>query len=131
MFTLRCTKKLLARLGSTPAINEVQPTTRLGDWHANLLFRPSGQVVLFANERTLLPVLVPAAPASSLLNRFPAAAAYLLLRLGVPAAVVEAERSEMAEVRIRKTASRQVLGSSRRCAWAPGGSATRRSSLST
>ena len=34
----------------------------------------------------------------------------MLLRLGIPAAAVEAERRELAEVRIGKTASRQVLG---------------------
>jgi hypothetical protein len=109
VFTLRCTKKLLARLGSTPAL-DLEPTTRLGDWYANLLFRPGGQVVLFVNERSLLPVLVPAAPASSLVTRFQAAAADLLLRLGVPGAAVEAERREMTEARIGKTASRHVLG---------------------
>jgi hypothetical protein len=63
------------------------------------------------NERSLLPVLVPVAPASTLLTRFPTAAADMLLRLGVPGALVEAERREMPEARIGKTASRQVLGS--------------------
>ena len=42
---------------------------------------------------------------------FPTAAVDMLRRLGVPEAVVEAERREMAEVRIGKTMSRQVLGS--------------------
>ncbi len=49
MFTLRCTKRLLARLGSALVADEVEPTTRLGDCYANLLFRPGGQVVLFVN----------------------------------------------------------------------------------
>jgi len=62
MFTLRCTKKLLTRLGSPVPVDEVDPTTRLGDWYANLLFQPGGQVVLFVNERSLLPVLVAASP---------------------------------------------------------------------
>jgi hypothetical protein len=111
VFTLRCTKKLLARLGAMPASEEAEPTTRLGDWYANLLYRPGGQVVLFVNERSLLPLLVAAKPASSQVPRFQAAVADQLLRLGVPAAAVEAERREMEEVRIGKTASRQVLGS--------------------
>ncbi len=59
MFTLRCTRKLLNRLHQATATDDPEPTTRLGDWYANLLFRPGGQVVLFVNERTLLPVLVP------------------------------------------------------------------------
>ncbi len=111
MFTLRCTKKLLVRLGSMPVLDEVKPTTRLGDWYANLLFRPGGQVVLFVNERSLLPVLVPASPSSSLVTRFVEATVDVLRRLGVPAALGEAERREMDKVRIGKTASCQVLGS--------------------
>ena len=63
------------------------------------------------NERSLLPVLVAASPARSLVTRFQAAAADMLLRLGVPPAGVEAELREMAEVRVGKTMSRQVLGS--------------------
>jgi hypothetical protein len=111
VFTLRCTQKLLKRLGSRVADDEVAPTTRLGDWYANLLFRPGGQVVLFVNERSLLPVLVPASPASTLVERFQAAAGAILVRVGVPASVVEHELREMVDVRIGKTASRQVLGS--------------------
>jgi len=44
-------------------------------------------------------------------TRFVEATLDVLLALGVPAAVVEVERREMQEVRIGKTASRQVLGS--------------------
>jgi len=52
----------------------VASTTRLGDWYANLVYRPGGQVILFVNERSLLPVLVAASPARSLVTRFQAAA---------------------------------------------------------
>jgi hypothetical protein len=100
VFTLRCTKKLLVRLGSMPALDEVEPTTRFGDWYANLLFRPGGQVVLFVNERSLLPVLVPATPSSSLVSRFLEATVDVLRRRGVSAAAIKAERREMGEVRI-------------------------------
>ena len=111
MFTLRCTKRLLARLGSQPLVDEVEPTTRLGDWYANLLFPPGGQVVLAVNERSLLPVLIPAAPARTLVARFAPVVEEVLLRLGVPAAVAEAERSQMGKVRIGRTVNRQVGGS--------------------
>jgi hypothetical protein len=109
--TLRCTKKLLARPRSSPVPDDAAPTTRLGDWYANLLFRPGSQVVLFVNERSLLPVVVPASPASTLVARFQEATVEVLLAHHVPAAIVEAERCEMEEVGIGKTASRQVLGS--------------------
>ncbi len=51
------------------------------------------------NERSALPVLVPAGPAGTLVTRFLEATVDVLRRLGVPAAVVEAERREMDEVR--------------------------------
>ena len=111
MFTFRCTKKLLARLRTTPATEVPAPTTRLGDWYANLLFRPGGQVVLYVSERSLLPVLVAASPASTLVTRFQEGTSEVLLRLGVPASAVAAELREMADVHIGRTASRQVLGS--------------------
>lgn len=58
-----------------------------------------------------MPVLVSAAPVSSLLTRFPAAATNAFLRLGVRAAVVEGEVAEMADVRLGTTVSRRVVGS--------------------
>ncbi len=54
------------------ATEDNRSTTRLGDWHANVLFwRP--QVAMFVSETTLLPVLVPFAPATTLIDRFPTA----------------------------------------------------------
>lgn len=79
----------------------------IGD--ANVLFwKP--QVALFVNEVTLLPVLMPFAPASTLLDRFPEVLHAHLQAHSVPRDVVEAELAEMNEVRIAKTASRSVLG---------------------
>lgn len=66
---------------------------------------------MFVGERSLLPVLVPASPARSLVARFQAAIADVLLAIGVPNAIVEVECREMKDVRIGKTVSRQVLGS--------------------
>ncbi len=117
MFTLRCTAKLLRRLRAAPILEAVAPTTTLGDWYANLLYEPDGQVVLFVNERSLLPVLVSAREGSTLLPRFREAAHEVLTRLGAPIAAVEAEMAAMAEARIARTASRQVLGSMTDFAW--------------
>jgi len=59
----------------------------------------------------LLPVVVAAKEARTLLPRFQDALAELLARLGASPADIEHERAEMAEVRLGKTTSRQVLGS--------------------
>jgi hypothetical protein len=117
VFTLRCTAKLLRRLRAAPVAEPVAPTTTLGDWYANLLYERGGQVVLFVNERSLLPVLVSARDGSTLLPRLREAAREVLTRLGAPAAAVEAEVAAMAEARIARTASRQVLGSMTDFAW--------------
>ena len=56
MFTLRCTARLLKLVGASSAVS-APPTTRLGDWYANIVWgRP--RVLLCVSERTLLPVLI-------------------------------------------------------------------------
>lgn len=115
MITLRCTKKLLRRLGvSRPAANELvdaSPTTRLGDWHANILYRPGAELVLFVNDRSLLPIVVPARPTDIVAIRLVESLRTTLLRLGAAPRAVEAEIGEMTVVHIGPTRSRQILGS--------------------
>lgn len=109
MFTLRCTHRLLERLAATPASTDVTPTTVLGDWYAGIVpFR--SPLALFMNERTLLAVLQPVAPAVTLLARFPPAVAALLERLGVPPHAIAAELESMATLQVGATANRRVLG---------------------
>ncbi len=62
---------------ATPAGAGDVSTTLLGDWFATALFwKP--QVALLVNERTLLPVFMPLAPAATLLDRMPDAIASVL-----------------------------------------------------
>jgi len=109
LFTLRCTRKLLDRI-SEPVGDGFPPTTRLGDWYANLLFARPQHLVLAVSERTLLPMLIPSRPLSTLGERFPIIVGEVLRRLEIPQAEIDAERREMAEVPIGKTANRRVLG---------------------
>lgn len=83
----------------------------LGDWYATLIHAPRLQVVLVVSERTLLPVVVPAREARTLVPRFRVALAAMLLRLDVRPSVVEREMRAMDEVAVGKTRSRTVLGS--------------------
>jgi len=81
----------------------------LGNWYATVLFwKP--QVALLINERTLLPVMLPLAPADSLLERIGPAVAQVLARQGVDARLIETESAAMAQVEIAKTANRSVVG---------------------
>jgi len=109
MLVLRGTKKLRHRIKSAAVGAQDTSTTVLGDWFATALFwRP--QVVLLVNERTLLPVFVPLAPAATLIERIPEAIAAVLHRHGVDDAFVEAELAAMGEIRIGPTNNRSVVG---------------------
>lgn len=108
MFNLHCTKKLLDRM--KPAVEGAGPsTTVLGNWYATAWFwKP--QLALLVNERTLLPVVMPLAPAATLAQRFPEAMAQVLLALDVGQDFVKAEIERMGQVTYCKTANRSVVG---------------------
>ena len=109
MYSLHCTKKLRDRIKPTIALSLLPPTTALGNWYATALFwKP--QLALLVNEQTLLPVLMPLAPASTLSARFPGELAAALDGHGVNRAVVEREIAAMADVAFTKTANRSVVG---------------------
>jgi hypothetical protein len=109
MFTVHATRKLLDRVKRRPVELTPDPTTALGNWYASAIFwRP--QVALFVNEHTLLPVLMPLAPATTLLDRFPGALLQVLLAHDVDRDFVAAERAQMDEGVYARTASRSLLG---------------------
>lgn len=111
VYTLRCTGKLLARLGPVTEVAREPPTTVLGDWYGTLVHAPGMQLVLLVSERTLFPLVVPAREARTLAERFPLALGRALAQLGVSPAAIEREVQAMADPRIGKTARRTVLGS--------------------
>jgi len=108
MLHLHCTKKLLDRI--KPEIVALgQSDTALGNWYATALFwKP--QVALLVSERTLLPVLMPLAPAATLARRFPAQLALVLKEHGVPSEFIAQEVWRMGKVQYSKTANRSVVG---------------------
>ncbi|MCZ7629649.1 MAG: hypothetical protein M5U19_11615 [Microthrixaceae bacterium] len=85
------------------------PSTMLGNWYATALFwKP--QVALFVNEATLVPVLLPLAPAKSLADRFPAHLETVLNALGTDPRFVAAEIAATTNAQWAKTANRSVVG---------------------
>ena len=108
MFYLHCTKKLLDRI--KPEISAPgQSDTVLGNWYATALFwKP--QIVMLVTERTLLPVLMPLAPAATLARRFPAQLALVLKAHGITADFIAHEVWRMNSVNYAKTANRSVVG---------------------
>jgi hypothetical protein len=111
VIVVRATRRLLGRLSAGRADQGEASTTVLGDWYATLLpWRPR-LVALFVSEQTLLPVLVPLAPAVSVLNRFPAQLGDVLAGSGAADASLEAEVAGSKSVLATTTTSRSVLGS--------------------
>lgn len=110
MVVLRCTQKLLRRLGQAPA--EIAPSSSglLGEWYANVVFVYRKPLVLAISERTLLPLLVPARGLSGLGARLAEELGQVLVALGVAAERIREEQSQMAEFVFARTESRQILG---------------------
>ena len=110
MYSLHCTKKLLDRIKQPLAMPPPPPpTTALGNWYATALYwKP--QLALLVNEQTLLPVLMPLAPASTLAARFGDELAAALSRHGAGQEFIERELAAMTEVAMCKTANRSVVG---------------------
>jgi hypothetical protein len=109
-FVIRCTKRLLERIKPAAiAAGGALGTTLLGNWYATALFwKP--QVALLVNEKTLLPVLMPLAPATDLATRFPEHLAGVLVAHGMPQQFIDHELAQMNEVQYAKTSNRSVVG---------------------
>lgn len=109
VFIVHATRKLLTRVGKPSPDPGERSTTVLGDWYATVLFwRP--QVALFVNEPTLLPVLMPLAPAATVTRRFPRDLSLLLAVHQVSRRFIDAELTQMTDCRIARTSNRSVVG---------------------
>ena len=108
MVVLRCTAKLLGRIG--PPEDSVPSSTILGDWYAAPLNIGSKRYVLAISERSRLPVLMTARDVKHLPDRFADALAAVLWGLDIFAPAVQREVDHCREVHLAKTNSRSHLG---------------------
>lgn len=109
MVALRCTQKLLARIGAPSPVTALT-TTLLGDWYARPVALGRQRLILLISEHSRLPVILPARDVKHLARNFPDALARVLLGLGIPASAVEREVEATREAVIAKTDSRSLLG---------------------
>ena len=109
MIVVHGTAELRRRVpGPAPGPEEAS-TTLLGPWYATVL-RWRRPAALLVDEATLLPAVLPLAPARTLLERLPDALAAVLGAHHVPGDVVEAEHAAMSPARLAPTANRSVVG---------------------
>jgi hypothetical protein len=111
MTTLRCTAKLMKRLGIRSPGEPPPPENILGDWFANIIYTRQGHFVLLVSERTLLPVLTTARDLDNLVPRFKRQLSEMLSTLGVPRERISREISAMEPLYFGRTNNRSILGS--------------------
>ena len=111
MFSICATKKLADHLGIKLEPAPGNAITQLGCWYANRLYVQGRQHVIFVSEATLLPVIVPAAPAKTIVPRFVHQLGMVLRELGVDEASIAIETASMNSATWAKTSNRSVLGS--------------------
>lgn len=112
MVVIRCTRKLLDRV-KPPVMAPVDAAgdNLLGDWYATVLFVRPAWLVAAISSRTLLPVVLPAAPVREVGLRLCDAVAGHLGLLEAPSDLLQEEIAAMHSAVYTKTASRRVLGS--------------------
>ena len=110
MTTIRCTGKLMKRLGIRDPGEPPPPENVLGDWFANILYTRQGHYILLVSERSLLPVLTTARDLDNLVPRFMRQLDEVLSALGVRRELIDRELSRMEPLYFGRTNSRSVLG---------------------
>ncbi len=108
---VRATRKLRQRFGPPTPVDGQESSTLMGDWYATVLTWRPGQVALLVSEPTLLPVLMPLAPATTLLDRLAEHLAAVLRAHHVPETMVTQESAGTADYRVTTTANRSITGS--------------------
>jgi hypothetical protein len=115
MVTLRCTKRLLARLAEQH--RDAPATGAFGDWYANPIRSGRRRLALCTNQNTLLSVVIPIAPAKSFVDRVRSAAQHRIRQVNAPAAALMGEIGALAEIDVGPTRSRSVLASMNQLGW--------------
>lgn len=110
VLVLRCTARLLARMKIKPGASPPASTTGLGDIYANLVRVRHQQLVLAVSERTLLPVVIPAAPAATIAARVRVGTIEVLRALDVPEQRLREEDIAMGAIAVGKTMNRSTVG---------------------
>lgn len=111
MYAVRCTRRLLRKLGTRESPDETSATTALGDWFVREYNLGHHRLLLCTSSASLLTVIIPAKNLPDVANRLAAAVHELLFALGVSVDQINREIDEMRSSRIARTNSHTVLGS--------------------
>lgn len=110
MMTLRCTRKLLAKLGIDRAGEPGPATARLGDWYGTFLHTRPAHLVVLMSEASLLALVLEGRDLDTLVPRFRRRLVEMLAEIGVPQEAIDAELARMSPTAFGPTISRRTLG---------------------
>ena len=110
MMTLRCTRKLLAKLGIDRAGEPGPATARLGDWYGTFLHTRPAHLVVLTSEASLLTLVLEGRELDTLVPRFLRRLVEMLAEIGVPQEAIDAELARMSPMAFGPTISRRTLG---------------------
>ena len=109
MIKLKCTKRLLSRLGEFHNEVPTDDSMILGDWVGNLVPIMGGELLIFLNERSLLTIVLAPSAVNDLRASFPNQVIQLLENLELPEAFIQEVNSEISSISIAATDSRRML----------------------
>jgi hypothetical protein len=113
---IHCTKKLQKEMGLRKSdLSEIESAdSRLGSWHANLLFVDRRKCVLFVNDKTLFNFLVPDVSRASIRQLrmlFLSSLELVIVDEKLSTDVLNSINAEYEELGLGNTHNRSVLGS--------------------
>ncbi len=109
MIKLKCTKRLLSRLGEVHKEVPADDLKILGDWVGNLVPIMGGELLIFLNERSLLTIVLAPSAVNDLRASFTNQVIQLLENLELPEAFIQEVNSEISSISIGSTDSRRML----------------------
>lgn len=109
MIKLKCTKKLLYRLGETPTEMPSDIGQVLGDWVGNIIPIMGGELLVLLNEQCLLTIVLKPSVISDLRTAFSDRVILLLENLEIPEAFIREVNSEISVISIGRTDSQRML----------------------
>lgn len=104
------TKKFRDRVGAGNGDAVGDAGSALGRWYATVLAWRPRRLGLFVHDTTLLPVLMPLAPAATVLARFPDRLAEVLEIHGISRSTIDHEIAALTPQSLTKTANRSLVG---------------------
>jgi len=109
MIKIKCTKKLLYRLGEIPTDVPSDIERVLGDWVGNMIPIMGGELLIFLNEQCLLTIVLKPSVISDLRTAFRDQVILLLENLEIPEAFIREVNSEISAISIGRTDSQHML----------------------